>query len=65
MAAINRKSRAIAMFSGVSTAASCKLLHECRTRPSAAAEVPHGSVKNGKNDCAANMLIDALPSLSV
>jgi hypothetical protein len=49
----------------VSTAASCKLLHECRTRPSVAAEVPHGSVKNGKNDCAANMLIDALPSLSV
>ncbi|HSP50427.1 MAG TPA: hypothetical protein VLN61_09635, partial [Pseudolabrys sp.] len=35
-AAINRKIRAIAMISCISTAACCDLLHECRTRLSAA-----------------------------
>jgi hypothetical protein len=51
-AAINRKIRAIATISGISTAACCDLLHECRTRLSAASADPAGRpAKPEKRHC--------------
>jgi hypothetical protein len=53
-AAINRKIRAIATISGISTAACRNLLHECRT-------VPTGRPVKPKNDFADNTLRESLP----
>jgi hypothetical protein len=59
--AINRKIRAIATISGISTAACRNLLHECRTRLSAASTVPATRPVKPKNDCADNTLSEGLP----
>jgi hypothetical protein len=60
-ASINRKIGAIATISSISTAACRDLLHECRTRLSAAPAGPTGRLAKPKNDFADNTLRERLP----
>src|SRR5665213_434055 len=60
-AAINRKSCVIATCYRVSTAASCNLLHESRTRPQTIHVAPPNRGAIDKNDFADNTLREGLP----